>query len=132
MRMRRIVSPRGVVLFSGESSGRCGELVLSYNMPLTKVCVHCSTSVHVSKTVCDCRHVFASKKSSPLVTMKSERVVIDRRRSLESEDEIAARKAKKAGVFACDRACVAKKKALETQDEALHVMEHMCCQKESF
>ena len=27
--------------------------------------------------------------------MKSERVVIDRRRSLESEDEIAARKAKK-------------------------------------
>ena len=64
-------------IFSGESSGRCGELVLSYislDMPLTKVCVHCSTSVHVRKTVCDCGYVSASKKSSPLVTMKSKPV----------------------------------------------------------
>ena len=53
-------------------------------MPLKKVCVHCSTSVHVRKTVCDCGH------SSPLVTMTGSR------RSLESEDEIAARKAKTA------------------------------------
>ena len=30
----------------------------------------------------------------PLVTVESKRVAIDRRRSLESEDEIAARKAK--------------------------------------
>ena len=57
-------------------------------MPLTKVYEHCSTSVR--NTVCDCGHVFASKKSSPLVTMKSKPV------GEESEDEIAARKAKTA------------------------------------
>ena len=100
MRMRRTVSPRGVVHFSGESSGRCGELVLSYNLSQyasdESVCVPCSASVHVRKSVCACGHVFASIKSSPLVTKTSKRVAIDRRRTLESEDEIAARKAKTA------------------------------------
>ena len=65
-------------------------------MPLMKVCVPCSASVHVRKSVCACGHVFASIKSSPLVTKTSKRVAIDRRRTLESEDEIAARKAKTA------------------------------------
>ena len=90
-------------IFSGVSSGRCGESVLSLNMPPTKVCVHCSASVHIRKTACVCGHVFASKKSSPLVTMKSKRVAMDERRALESEVEIAARKSKETclrGVFA--------------------------------
>ena len=45
-------------------------------MPLKKVCVHCSASVNVRKSACACGHVFASKKSSPLVTMKSKRVAM--------------------------------------------------------
>ena len=48
--------------------GKLGELLLScifLDMPLTKVCVHCSASVNVRKAVCACGHVFDSKKSSP-------------------------------------------------------------------
>ena len=60
-------------------------------MPLMKVCVPCSASVHVRKSVCACGHVY---KKQPFGNQ--DRVAIDRRRSLESEDEIAARKAKTA------------------------------------
>ena len=96
-------------------------------MPPTKVCVNCSASVPIWKTICPCGHVFASKNSSPLVTMKSKRAAMDRRRSLESEGETAARKSKESlrkakkrasGEFLqSDRARAAKKRALETQDE---------------
>ena len=102
-------------------------------MPLKKVCVHCSASVNVRKSACACGHVFASKKSSPLVTMKSKRVAMDSRRSLESEDEIATRKSKDSlrkakkrasGEFLqSDRTRAAKKRALETQDVTLHRQE---------
>ena len=101
-------------------------------MPLMKVCVPCSAGVHVRKSVCACGHVFASIKSSPLVTKTSKRVAIDRR-SLESEDEIAARKAKTAlekqrnvpqGSFCrVIEHVLPKKRAFETQEVTLHRQE---------
>ena len=109
-------------------------------MPLMKVCVPCCAGVHVRKSVCACGHVFASIKSSPLVTKTSKRVAIDRRRSLESEDEIAARKAKTAlekqrnvpqGTLQSDRARAAKNRAFETQ-EVERNRDTCAAKKESF
>ena len=123
--------------------GKLGELLLScifLDMPLTKVCVHCSASVNVRKAVCACGHVFDSKKSSPATTRRSKRIALNIRRALESADETAARKTKDAvreankralvdeGQFLqrrkCNRACTAKKRASETHEEALLRQEH--------
>ena len=102
-------------------------------MPPTKVCEHCSASVHIRKLVCACGHVFGSKKSGPSA---ARRVAVGIRRSLESDVETAARKAtdsvRKAKERALenedqrkksDRACTAKKRASETPDEALRRQE---------
>ena len=67
---------------------------LSLSMPPTKVCEHCSASVHIRKSVCACGHVFGSKKSSPSAARKSKRVAVGIRRSLEFDVETAARKVK--------------------------------------
>ena len=65
-------SPRGVVHFFWnkvlEGYVSCS---LSLSMPPTKVCEHCSASVHIRKSVCACGHVFGSKKSSPSTARKS-------------------------------------------------------------
>ena len=83
---------------------------LSLSMPPTKVCEHCSASVHIRKSVCACGHVFGSKKSSPSAARKSKRVAVGIRRSLGSDVETAARKAK-------DSVSKAKKRALEDEDQ---------------
>ena len=41
-----------VVHFSAVTFGRCGELLLFLNMPLTKVCERCSATVNVRTSVC--------------------------------------------------------------------------------
>ena len=79
-------------------------------MPLTKVCEHCSASVHIRKLVCACGHVFGSKKSGPSAARKSKRVAVGIRRSLESDVETAARKA-------TDSVRKAKERALENEDQ---------------
>ena len=105
-------------------------------MPPTKVCEHCSASVHIRKSVCACGHVLGSKKSSPSAARKSKRVAVGIRRSLESDVETAARKAKDSVSKAkkraledeyqrkqSDRARATKKRASETPDEALRRQE---------
>ena len=79
------------------------------DMPLTKVCVHCSASVNVRKAVCACGHVFDSKKGGPAT---AKRVAMNLQRALESADETAARKTK-------DTVREANKRALEDEDQFL-------------
>ena len=85
---------------------------LSLSMPPTKVCEHCSASVHIRKSVCACGHVLGSKKSSSFESSK--RVAVGIRRSLESDVETAARKA-------TDSVSKAKKRALEDEDQRKRV-----------
>ena len=92
-------------------------------MPLTKVCEHCSASVHFRKSVCVCGHVFGSKKSGPSATRKSKGVALCIRRTLESVVETAARKAK-------DSVRKAKKRALQDEDRERSVIEHVLPKRE--
>ena len=63
------------------------SFLICLDMPLTKVCVHCSASVNVRKAVCACGHVFDSKKSSPATARRSKRIALNIRRALESAVE---------------------------------------------
>ena len=54
------------------------------------VCPQCNTVVHVKRSVCDCGHAFASKKSKARCTAVGEpsENAMKRRKALLSEEEL--------------------------------------------
>ena len=83
------------------------------SMPLCKACPGCGGMVHIRKVSCSCGHVFISKCSKPHLTATSgsRKHTMSSFRAIETDEKAADRRS-------VNRACKAKKRVLETEEEA--------------
>ena len=63
-------------------------------MPPSKTCPKCSAIVHIRKSACECGHCFSLKRKAPSVTMKSKRMAMRCKRTLESASDTLLRQKK--------------------------------------
>ena len=84
-------------------------------MCLRKVCPQCNTMMHMRRSVCECSHVFQSKrKTSDNEPGKAKK----RKRALESEQETLQRKEKDRVQKACRRACETREQIMYRKENA--------------
>ena len=95
------------------SVGEISHLSKISSMPLCKACPGCGGMVNVRKVSCSCGHVFITKRSKPRLTAKSgsRKHTTSSFRALETDEQAADR-------MSVDKACKAKKRVLETEEEA--------------
>ena len=95
------------------SVGEISYLSKISSMPLCKACPGCGGMVNISKVSCSCGHVFVTKRSKPRLTARSStrKQAMSSFRAIERDEKAADRRS-------VDRACKAKKRALETEEEA--------------
>ena len=84
-------------------------------MPLCKACPGCGGMVPIRKVSCSCGHVFITKCSKPRLTARSgsRKHTMSSFRAKETDEKAADRRS-------VNRACKGKKRALETEEEALN------------
>ena len=82
-------------------------------MPLCKACPGCGGMVHIRKVSCSCGHVFVAKHLTP-----SRKHTLHSSRAIETVEKAADRRS-------VDKACKFKKRALETEEEALEHTESL-------
>ena len=93
--------------------GEISHLSKISSMPLCKACPGCGGMVNIRKVSCSCGHVFVTKRSKPRLTARSStrKQAMSSFRAIERDEKAADRRS-------VDRACKAKKRALETEEEA--------------
>ena len=95
------------------SVGEISHLSKISSMHLCKACPGCGGMVNVRKVSCSCGYVFITKRSKPRLTAKSgsRKHTMSSFGALETDEQAADR-------MSVDRACKAKKRVLETEEEA--------------
>ena len=97
--------------------GELSHLSKSSSMPLCKACPGCGGMVHIRKVSCSCGHVFVAKQNKRLLT-SSRKHTLRSFRAIETDEKSADRRS------VVDRACKAKKRALETEEEDIQRKSH--------
>ena len=85
-------------------------------MPLCKACPGCGGMVHIRKVSCSCGHVFVAKHKQLLTP--SRKHTLHSSGAIETVEKAADRRS-------VDKACKFKKRALETEEEALKCTESL-------